>query len=106
VVYDPSNYAQNVLQAARALQQVNNQITSLQNQTQMLLNQARNLTSLPYSALQAIEQKIVRTQQLLNQAQRVAYDIGEIDRAFQHTYPQTYASSTSSQQLVGDAQTR
>jgi len=39
LVYDPSNYAQNVLQAARALQQVNNQITSLQNQTQMLLNQ-------------------------------------------------------------------
>ena len=45
LVYDPSNYAQNVLQAARALQQINNQITSLQNQTQMLLNQARNLTS-------------------------------------------------------------
>ena len=29
IVYDPSNYAQNVLQAARALQQINNQITSL-----------------------------------------------------------------------------
>jgi P-type conjugative transfer protein TrbJ len=40
VVYDPSNYAQNVLQAARALQQINNQVTSLQNQTRMLLNQA------------------------------------------------------------------
>ena len=53
LVYDPSNYAQNVLQAARALQQINNQITSLQNQTQMLLNQARNLTSLPYSSLQS-----------------------------------------------------
>jgi P-type conjugative transfer protein TrbJ len=47
VVYDPSNYAQNVLQAARALQQINNQATSLQNQTRMLLNQARNLTNLP-----------------------------------------------------------
>src|ERR1700693_4581354 len=68
VVYDPSNYAQNVLQAARALQQINNQVTSLQNQTQMLLNQARNLTSLPYSALQAIDQSVQRTQQLLNQA--------------------------------------
>ena len=28
IVYDPSNYAQNVLQAARALQQISNQITS------------------------------------------------------------------------------
>src|SRR3984893_14856188 len=83
VVYDPSNYAQNVLQAARALQQVNNQVTSLQNQTQMLLNQARNLANLPYSSLQAIDQSISRTQQLLNQAQRLAYDINRIDHAFQ-----------------------
>jgi type IV secretion system protein TrbJ len=106
LVYDPSNYAQNVLQAARALQQINNQITSLQNQTQMLLNQAKNLASLPYSSLQAIEQSIARTQQLLSQAQRLGYDISQIDQAFQRSYPQSYAGSTSSQQLVGDAQTR
>ena len=36
VVFDPSNYAQNVLTAARSLQQITNQITSLQNQAQML----------------------------------------------------------------------
>jgi type IV secretion system protein TrbJ len=106
IVYDPSNYAQNVLQAARALQQINNQITSLQNQTQMLLNQARNLASLPYSSLQAIEESIARTQQLINQAQRLAYNINQIDQAFQRTYPQSYSGSTSSQQLVTDAQTR
>ena len=45
VVFDPNNYAQNVLTAARALQQINNQITSLQNQTQMLINQAKNLAN-------------------------------------------------------------
>jgi P-type conjugative transfer protein TrbJ len=106
VVYDPSNYAQNVLQAARALQQINNQVTSLQNQTQMLLNQAKNLTNLPYSSLRAIDQSIQRTQQLLNQAQRLAYDINQIDQAFGRSYPQTYPASTSSQQLIGDAQTR
>jgi type IV secretion system protein TrbJ len=106
LVYDPSNYSQNVLQAARALQQINNQITSLQNQTQMLLNQAKNLASLPYSSLQAIEQSIRRTQQLLKQAQRLTYDINQIDTAFQRSYPQSYASSISSQQLLSDAQTR
>jgi type IV secretion system protein TrbJ len=106
LVYDPSNYVQNALQAARALQQINNQITSLQNQTQMLLNQARNLASLPYSSLQAIERSIARTQQLIKQAQHLAYDINQIDHAFQRTYPQSYAGSTSSQQLVSDAQTR
>ena len=106
IVYDPSNYAQNVLQAARALQQINNQITGLQNQTQMLLNQSRNLASLPHSSLQALEQSASRTQQLLKQAQRVAYDTNQIDQAFQRTYPQTYAGSTGSQQLLTDAQTR
>src|SRR5882724_8621100 len=106
LVYDPSNYAQNVLQAARALHQINNQITGLQNQTQMLLNQARNLASLPYSSLRAIEQSMARTQQLLKQAQRLAYDINQIDTAFQRTYPQSYAGSISSQPLLSDAQTR
>ena len=61
IVYDPTNYAQNVLQAARALQQINNQITSLQNEAQMLINQARNLASLPYSSLQRLHQSVQHT---------------------------------------------
>src|SRR5690606_14428621 len=32
IVYDPTNYAQNVLTAARSLQQINNQIQQIQNQ--------------------------------------------------------------------------
>ena len=48
-VFDPWNYSQNILTAARALQRINNQITSLQNQTQVPLNQARNLASPPQS---------------------------------------------------------
>ncbi len=64
IVYDPTNYAQNLLSATRALQQINNQITSLQNQAQSLINQARNLASLPYSSLQQLQQSVQRTQQL------------------------------------------
>jgi type IV secretion system protein TrbJ len=95
IVYDPSNYAQNVLQAARALQQINNQITSLQNQTQMLLNQAKHLASLPYSSLQTIEQSLARTQQLLNEAQHLAYDVNQIDQSFQRLYPHGYTGATA-----------
>jgi P-type conjugative transfer protein TrbJ len=86
VVFDPNNYAQNILQAARALQQINNQITSLQNQAQMLVNQARNLASLPQSSINQIQQSIQRTQQLLGEAQRISYDVGQIDQAFSSTY--------------------
>jgi P-type conjugative transfer protein TrbJ len=106
VVFDPSNYAQNVLQAARALQQINNQVTGLQHQTEMLLNQAKNLTSLPYSSLQTIEQSVARTQALLNQAQRLSYNVSQIDQTFQRLYPQGYTGATSSQQLVANAKER
>jgi P-type conjugative transfer protein TrbJ len=85
-VYDPSNYAQNVLQAARALQQINNQISSLQNQAQMLIGQARNLASLPYSSLSALQQQLAATQALLGEARALAYNVQDIQDAFHRRY--------------------
>jgi P-type conjugative transfer protein TrbJ len=105
IVFDPNNYAQNVLRAARTLQQINNQITSLQNQAQMLINQTKNLVNLPFSSLRQLQSSIQRTQQLLSQAQRIAYDVGQIDRAFSTTYAPASAG-TSSQALLANAQTR
>ena len=95
IVYDPTNYAQNVLTAARTLQQVNQQITQLQNEATMLINQARNLASLPYSSLQ----------QLLQQAQGIAYDVQRIDQAFTSTYGNA-SMSASDQALVAGARER
>jgi len=105
IVYDPTNYVQNVLTAARSLQQITNQITSLQNEAQMLINQARNLANLPISSLQQIQQSVQRTQQLLNQAQNIAYDVQQIDQIFQQKYGNV-SLSASDQQLVSDARSR
>src|SRR3977135_3780154 len=105
VVFDPNNYGQNVLTAARALQQINNQIVSLQNQAQMLINQAKNLATLPFSSLLQLEQSIQRTQQLLAQAPRISYDNQQIDRAFSTTYAPA-SSSIPDQALIANAQTR
>jgi P-type conjugative transfer protein TrbJ len=106
IVFDPTNFSQNVLTAARELQQINNEILSLENQATMLINQAKNLASLPYSALTQLEQSITQTEQLLAQAQRIAYSVTSIDQAFTQAYPQAYSSSTSSLQLLAGAQTR
>ena len=105
IVFDPSNYAENVLTAARTLEQINNQITSLQNEAQMLINQARNLASLPHSSLQQIQQSVQRTQQLLGQAQNIAFDVQRIDQIFQQQYGNV-SLSTTDQQLVADARSR
>ncbi len=105
IVFDPSNYTQNVLTAARSLQQVTNQITSLQNEAQMLVNQARNLTSLPFSSIQQLQQSVQKTKQLLNQAQSIAYDVRDIDKAFDTTYGAA-SMSASDQDLVTQARQR
>lgn len=104
-VFDPSNYSQNLLTAVRTLQQVNNQIVSLQNEAQMLINQARHLTSLPYSSLQELQQSIGRTRQLLGQAQNIAYDVQKIDQAFSTTYAPASANQ-SDDALIASAQAR
>jgi type IV secretion system protein TrbJ len=104
-VFDPSNYSQNVLTAARALQQVTNQITSLQNEAQMLINQARNLASLPYSSLQQLQQSVGRTQQLLAQVQGIAFDVQQIDQAFATVYAPA-SPSQSDQSLIANARAR
>ena len=105
IVFDPSNYAQNVMTAANTLRQINNQIVSLQNQAQMLINQARNLANLPFSALQQLQQSVQRTQQLLQQAQKIAYDVQQIDQAFRTTYAPATAS-LSDKSLIAGAQQR
>jgi type IV secretion system protein TrbJ len=105
VVYDPSNFAQNVLTAARALQQINNQIQQLENQTQMLINQAKMLASLPNSLVSTITSQIQRTEQLISQAQRIAYNVTTIDQAFKTNYG-AINLNVSQQQMVANAQQR
>lgn len=86
IVYDPSNYSQNILTAARTLEQINNQIKSLQNEATSLINQAKNLTTLPMTVLAPLQAQIRRTQQLLAQAQRMAYDVQQIQTQFAAQY--------------------
>lgn len=104
-VYDPSNYVQNVLQAARALQTINNQIASLQNEAQMLIGQAKNLASLPYSSLAVLQAQVARTKSLLSQAQHLADDVGTIQQAFTTNYG-AISLSTANATLVARADAR
>ncbi len=105
-VYDPANYSQNVLTATRSLTQINNEVKSLQNQAQMLINEARNLENLPFSAIGQLTATIQRTQQLLKEAQGLVYNVGSIQTAFSKTYPKSYGGATSQAQLSSDARTR
>ena len=105
IVFDPRNYAENLLSASRALEQINNQITSLQNEAQMLINQAKNLTSLPTSLLGQIEGNFSQMKTLLGEADRLAYSVQDIESQFVSTY-ENFGSELSDRQLVDGARDR
>jgi P-type conjugative transfer protein TrbJ len=106
LVFDPSNYGQNVLTAARALTQISNQIQSLQNQTIGLQNMALNLQHMDYSSLGTMTSAMQRIDTLMNQAQGITFDVNSTTATFQRLYPQQYAAAVTSDQLVLDARGR
>ena len=96
-VYDQSNYSQNLLTAARSLQQIQNQITSLQNQAQMLINQAKQLEQLPTTVLNDVERDYSQIQNLVKQAGGITYSVQSINHPFSQSYPVSINSTTSDQ---------
>jgi type IV secretion system protein TrbJ len=106
IVLDPSNLAQNILTAARTLEQINNQVRQLQNEAQMLINQARNLASLDFNAMNRLRSTLATTERLIAEARGLAYDVTSIDREFARLYPREYAATISGSQMAQDARER
>lgn len=105
-VFDPSNYSQNLLTAARTLQQVNNQIRSLQNQAQSLVNQAKNLTTIGFPEIQAITQTLQQIDQLMGQAQGIQFRVAGLDQEFRALFPQSFNQAMTMNGQVVAARTR
>src|ERR1700749_276353 len=106
-VFDPQNYAQNLLEAARALQQINNQIQALQNQALMLQNMATNLNPLrDVSQLSGMVTSLTQITNLMNQAQGIAFNVNSTMAAWSKAYPTSYPAGTGSTTLTADAQQR
>ncbi len=105
-VFDPSNYSQNILTAARTLQQINNQITMLQNQAQSLINQAKNLTTVAFPELSAISQTITQVNQLMGQAQSIEFKVANLDSQFKTLFPASFNQALTASQQVAAARSR
>jgi len=106
IVFDPSNYSQNILTAARTLEQINNQIRMLQNQAQNLINQAKNLTTISFPELQALKQTMQQIDQLMGQAQGIQFKVSNLDQQFRSLYPDSFAQSLTTSQQMQSARMR
>ena len=90
IVYDPANHAENILSAVRSLQEVEQQILQLQNEADMLVNQARNLEGLDISSSPELQAAIVRVRSLIDRAEGMAFEIAATEAAWARDYPESY----------------
>jgi P-type conjugative transfer protein TrbJ len=105
-VFDPTNYSQNMLTAARTLQQINNQIQSLQNEATSLLNQARNLTTISFPEVDALKQKLQAIDQLMAQAQGIKFRIATTDQQYRTLFPSTFDPAMTGDARIAAARSR
>ena len=105
-VFDPTNYAQNLLQAARALEQINNQIRSLQNEAQMLQNMGRNLERIDFPQLERVTSAIQRIDSLMGQAQGIDFRMDRLDERVRSSFPGAVQRVLRTDQRVAQARAR
>ena len=80
IVFDPSNFARNVLHYVRRLEQMNLQRVQLE-------EQLAALRKLAHPNWRAITGTLTQMDAALETGQALAYTAGGIDREFQHTFP-------------------
>ena len=105
-VFDVTNYSQNLLQAARALEQINNQVKSLQNEASMLQNMAKNLEKIDFPQLQEIKSAMGRIDQLMGQAQTIDFKVDGLDSKIRALFPGELQRALSGDQQVAQARAR
>ncbi|WP_300381207.1 P-type conjugative transfer protein TrbJ [Henriciella sp.] len=100
IVYDPANHAQNVLQAVRALQEIENQVRQLANEIAMLENMARDLERLPGSIGGDILARLRRLDDLMRAAEGIGYRVETIERDYDEAYPEDYGAAPPSRTVL------
>ena len=106
IVFDPSNYSQNLLTAARALDQINNQLRGLDNQARLLINSTKNVTGLPASVAGQLKAHIDEIDRLMAQAKGLSFEVEKTISQFETAYPRQYTAAASSDRMLQDAVAR
>ena len=90
VVIDPTNLVQNIVTATNTLEQINNQITQLQHEAQMLVNQAEDLKRLDYGSIEHLKRLLERIDTLMREADEISYEVEESERRYEEAFPESY----------------
>lgn len=105
-VFDPTNYSQNLLSAARALEQINNQVRSLQNEATMLTNMAKSLSRIDFPQLDALRRKLAEIDRLMQEAQGIDFRVERLDARFRELFPGALQQALRTDERIRQARDR
>jgi P-type conjugative transfer protein TrbJ len=103
-VIDPSNLIQNALNAARALEQIHNQVSQITNQIRQLENDARNLASLGRTFAPDLMARLGELDALINEARGLAFQVTETRAALETLYTGDYRNTDVASRAQSAAQ--
>jgi len=105
-VFDPANFQQNLLSAARALEQINNQIRALENQAQVLVRMDRNLASLGATISPDLQRTLADLQGQIQAGEGIALRLQETQSSYDEIFPGQVSAALSSDDVLRNAKTR
>jgi len=105
-VFDPANYGQNLLTAARALEQITNQVRQLQNQLLMLQRMDQNLVRLGSTISPDLQRTLGDIQTQLRAGEGIALRLQTTQSGWDQLFSRQVASSLSTDDVLRNAQNR
>jgi P-type conjugative transfer protein TrbJ len=105
-VFDPANYQENLLSAARALEQINNQVRQLQNQVLMIQRMDQNLLRLGSTLSPDLQRTLADIQTQLRAGEGIALRLQATQSGYEQLFPRQVSTALSSDDVLRNASTR
>jgi P-type conjugative transfer protein TrbJ len=105
-VFDPANFQQNLLSAARALEQINNQVRLLQNQALMIARMDLNLKRLGPTLSPDLQRALSSLQSQLTAGEGIALRLSATQSAYEQLFPKQASAALTSDEALRNAKSR
>jgi P-type conjugative transfer protein TrbJ len=105
-VFDPANFQQNLLSAARALEQINNQVGFLQNQALMIARMDQNLKRLEPTLSPDLQRTLSALQGQLTAGEGIALRLSATQSAYERLFPKQASAALTDDEALRTVKAR
>jgi P-type conjugative transfer protein TrbJ len=105
-VFDPANFQQNLLSAARAREQINNQVLALQNQALMIARMDQNLKRLGPTLSPDLQRTLSALQAQLTAGEGIALRLSSTQGAYEQLFPKQASGAPTYDDALRNAKAR